>query len=323
MKKFSIQKVMSGELLGISVAVILIYILLFIFADGFTSFYNMNNLLKTISVIVLVGFSQLAVLSIGHLNLALGAMGCLTGMFTGYLLQTSGMPLALVIILSLIIGTLTGIIQGSFIVFTGINPFIVTLAFASIFSGLVIGMTKGEVFTKQTPAFMAIDRINIANLPLILFVSLIVAAILVVVYLRTPFGRKILATGENPKAAAYAAINTKFTIISAHALSGLMAGAAGILQISRLGASTPTIGADWLLISFAVPILGGTILSGGKVSIPGTILGAALMSMVTNGLFLLNVSQYWFQTFLGAILLGSYEINKFRKQYILNTQQKN
>jgi ribose transport system permease protein len=191
------------------------------------------------------------------------------------------------------------------------------LAFASLYTGLVVGVTKGEVFTQQPASFIAIERTNLFGLPIILFISLIIAGILIVLFLKTASGRKILATGENKKAAAYAGINTMFTVISAHALSGLLAGAAGVMQISRLGAATPTIGADWLLLSFAAPILGGTILSGGKVSIVGTILGAALMSMVVNGLFLLDVSQYWFQTFLGVILLGSYEINKFRKKYLL------
>jgi len=311
---------MGGELIGISAVVILMFVLLAIWAEGFTSFYNMNNLLKTISITILVGLSQLSVLSIGHLNLALGAMGCLTGMFTGFLLQSYDLPLVLTIIISLFIGTLIGLGQGAFIVITGINPFIVSLAFVSIYSGLVIGVTKGDVFTKQTASFIAIDRTNVFGLPLILLISLIVAGALIIVFVKTVFGRKILATGENAKAAAYAGINTTVTVISAHALSGLLSGAAGIMQISRLGAATPTIGADWLLISFAVPILGGTILSGGKVSITGTILGAVLMSMVVNGLFLLNVSQYWFQTFLGGILLGSYEINKFRKTYLLNKQ---
>lgn len=320
MKKNSIQKMIGGELIGISVAVILIFVLLVIWAEGFTSFYNMNNLIKTISILILVGLSQLAVLSIGHLNLALGSMGCLVGMVTGFLLQSYDLPLALIIIISLIIGTLIGLLQGAFIVITGINPFIVTLAFVSIYTGLVVGVTKGEVFTQQTPSFIAMDRTNLFGLPLFLYISLIISGVLLIIYLRTSLGRKILATGENPKAAAYAGINTMFTIISAHALSGLLAGAAGILQVSRLGAATPTIGADWLLISFAVPILGGTILSGGKVSITGTILGAVLMSMVVNGLFLLDVSQYWFQTFLGGILLGSYEINKFRKKYLLSKQ---
>jgi len=283
--------------------------------------YNLKNLLKTIAITILVGLSQLAVLSIGHLNLALGAMGCLAGMFTGYLLQSYDLPLLFVLLGGLIVGGLAGFIQGVFIVKTQINAFIVTLSFVSIYMGVVTGITKGEVFTKQPEQFQMIDkRILFSGLPLLLVISCGVAIILSIFLFGTVFGRKLLSTGANIKAAAFAGINTTLIVIAAHVMSGILAGAAGIMQISRLGAATPTIGSDWLLISFAAPILGGTILSGGKVSVFGTILGAAMMSIIVNGLFLLDVSQYWFQSFIGGILLVSYGIDKLRRGYMLQNQ---
>jgi ribose transport system permease protein len=100
MKRNDIQKMIGGDLIGISVAVIVIFVFLAIWAEGFASPYNMNSLLKTISITILVGLSQLVVLSIGNLNLALGSMGCLTGMFTGFLLETYGLPLSLIMIIS-------------------------------------------------------------------------------------------------------------------------------------------------------------------------------------------------------------------------------
>jgi len=314
-----VKRIIREELLGIIIALTLIILVLVFFAEGFASSYNLNALSKTIAIIIVVGLSQLAVLSIGHLNLALGSMGCVTGMFTGFLLQEySNLPLFIILLMGLLMGALTGFIQGAFIVKTKINPFIVTLAFVSIYIGLVTGITKGEVFTRQPEIFMAINRTNILfEIPLLLIISLAVAAILIVLFFRTVLGRQVLAAGDNLKAATFAGINTMYIVIAAHTLSGTLAGTAGILQISRLGAATPTIGADWLLISFAAPILGGTILSGGKVSIIGTILGAMMMSTIVNGLFLLDVSHFWFQTFLGGILIGSYEINKLRRRYLL------
>lgn len=319
MQRKLIKEIFKGELAGIVIVLALIILLLVVFAQGFASFYNLNALSRTIAIIIVVGLSQLAVLSIGHLNLALGAMGCVSGMFTGFLLQEyANLPIFVILLLGLLIGALAGFIQGAFIVKTKINPFIVTLAFVSLYLGIVTGITKGAVFTRQPERFMAIDRTSILfEIPLLFIISLAVAAILMVLFFKTVLGRQVLATGENLKAAAFAGINTMYIVIVAHTLSGIIAGIAGILQICRLGAATPTIGADWLLISFAAPILGGTILSGGKVSIIGTILGAVLMSTVVNGLFLLDVSYFWFQTFLGGILLGSYEINKLRRSYLL------
>ncbi len=315
------KKLLAGDLIGILMILAFIISLLAFFGEGFLSSYNLENLSKTIAVTIIVGLSQLAVLSIGHLNLALGAMGCLAGMLTGFLLQAYQLPLVLIIVLGLSVGALAGFIQGFFIVKTKINPFIVTLAFVSIFMGIVTGITKGEVFTMQPDAFKLINSTNVFfGIPLLLILSLAVAAVLSVLFFKTVFGRQLLATGSNLKAADFAGINTLFVVVCAHTLSGFLAGAAGILQISRMGSATPTIGTDWLLVSFAAPILGGTLLSGGKISVLGTILGAALMSIIVNGLFLLDVSQYWFQTFIGGILLASYGIDKLRRVYLLEKQ---
>jgi ribose transport system permease protein len=315
------KKLLAGDLIGILIILAVIITLLGFFGEGFLSSYNLENLSKTIAVTIIVGLSQLAVLSIGHLNLALGAMGCLAGMFTGFLLQSYQLPLVLLILLGLSAGALAGFIQGFFIVRTKINPFIVTLAFVSIFMGIVTGITKGEVFTMQPDAFKLINTTNVFfGIPLLLILSLVIAAVLSILFFKTVFGRQLLATGSNLKAADFAGINTLFIVVCAHTLSGFLAGAAGILQISRMGSATPTIGTDWLLVSFAAPILGGTLLSGGKVSVLGTILGAALMSIIVNGLFLLDVSQYWFQTFIGGILLASYGIDKLRRVYLLQKQ---
>ncbi|MCF8138869.1 MAG: ABC transporter permease [Desulfotignum sp.] len=315
------KKLLAGDLIGILIILAVIITLLGFFGEGFLSSYNLENLSKTIAVTIIVGLSQLAVLSIGHLNLALGAMGCLTGMFTGFLLQSYQLPLVLLILLGLSAGALAGFIQGLFIVRTKINPFIVTLAFVSIFMGLVTGITKGEVFSMQPDVFKLINTTNVFfGIPLLLILSLAIAAVLSILFFKTVFGRQLLATGSNLKAADFAGINTLFIVVCAHTISGFLAGAAGILQISRMGSATPTIGTDWLLVSFAAPILGGTLLSGGKVSVLGTILGAALMSIIVNGLFLLDVSQYWFQTFIGGILLASYGIDKLRRVYLLQKQ---
>ncbi|MFO8021604.1 MAG: ABC transporter permease [Perlabentimonas sp.] len=266
-EKFS-KKLIGGDLFAISIVFALIILFLVFSSDGFASQYNLNNLLKTIAIIILVGLSQLSVLSIGHFNLALGSMGCLTGMLTGFLLQSINLPIMVILLIGLLVGALVGFIQGAFIVKTKINPFIVTLAFVSIYLGLVVGTTKGEVFTALPGSFVGIERIDLLfGVPLLLIVSIGVAGMLIVLFHKTAIGRQVLATGENFKASVFAGINTSLTVIVAHTLSGILAGAAGLMQICRLGAATPSIGSDWLLISFAAPILGGTILSGGKVSI--------------------------------------------------------
>lgn len=321
MYKGILKSLLRQEVIGIILVVVLISAILSVTAPGFNSFFNLNSLSRTVSITIIVGLSQLFVLSIGQFNLALGSMGLLSGLFTAVLLQDYQVPVLLAIIIGLIIGAAAGGIQGWIITKTGINPFIVTLVLVSIYSGIATAISRGSVYTQQPDIFRAIGSTNLALwIPALLLISIIVALILYVVFNRTAFGRQVLATGENEKAAAFAGISTMYIIILAHTFSGLLAGTAGILEVARLGSATLTIGSDWLLISFAAPILGGTLLSGGKVSVVGTIFGAILMSIIVNGLFMLDVSHYWFQTFLGIILLGSYAVDKLRRNYMLGRE---
>jgi len=150
------------------------------------------------------------------------------------------------------------------------------------------------------------------GIPLLFYIALIISALLYVLMRKTVLGRQLLATGANPRAAKISGIEVDKIIIIAHTLSGLLAGIAGILQVSRMGVGQASIGAEWMMISFAAPVLGGTILSGGKVNVIGTIFGAILMSIITNALVLWNISQYWFQAFIGLTLLAAYEMDRIR-----------
>ena len=118
-------------------------------------------------------------------------------------------------------------------------------------------------------------------------------------------GRRLLAVGANPLAARFSALPVDRIVVGAHTASGALAGFAAVLVVSRLAVGSPAIGQDWLLTSFAAPVLGGTILSGGKVSVVGTVLGAALLAMIANALVIVGVSQYWYQAGLGLIILGA------------------
>jgi len=127
-------------------------------------------------------------------------------------------------------------------------------------------------------------------------------------------GRKMLATGVNRRAADFAGISSKKTIGIAHAISGSLCALAGVLTISKLGAAQTSVGDNWLLYSFAAPILGGTLLSGGKVSIVGTMIGAGIMSIITSVLTLLKLDAFTHQIFIGGILLIAFFLNKFKEE---------
>ncbi|NEU30197.1 ABC transporter permease [bacterium LRH843] len=311
-----IEKLAKRELAGVILPVIIISLVLNFVTEGFLTPFNLDSLARTVAITSIVGLSQLLTLSIGQFNLALGAMGATTGMLLGFLLEAQGVPVMLAILIGLAAGSILGMVQGILIVKTGINPFIITLALASVFLGIATAATRGQAYFHLPESFNLIGKLYIFNIPLLLIIAILVAVVVFLIIQRTPLGRQILATGANQRAALFSGINTNTIIITVHTLSGTLAGLAGMLQVARLGSAQLSIGADWLLVSFAAPVLGGTLLSGGKVTVFGTLFGAVLMAIIINGLVLINISSFWFQLFLGIILLAAFEVNRIRLQLL-------
>jgi ribose transport system permease protein len=122
----------------------------------------------------------------------------------------------------------------------------------------------------------------------------------------------MLAVGANRRAAELSGIPVGRTLQTGHALSGLLAGLVGVLSVARLASALPSIGSDWVLPSFLAPVLGGTLLSGGVVSVAGTLLGGVLVESITNGLNLLQVNSFWVLFFQGIVLLLAVFIDRLR-----------
>ena len=133
----------------------------------------------------------------------------------------------------------------------------------------------------------------------------------------TDIGRKLIAAGANPEAAELSGISVSSMFIYCHMLSGFLGALAGIMLTTRIGAAIPSmaghLGFDWLLPAFLAPVLGGTLLSGGKISVFGTMLGAILVTLITNGLYLIEVGEFWIRFFLGIILLLAVLLDRMRE----------
>jgi ribose transport system permease protein len=310
MKK--LKKLLKTEVATVILATFGISLFLSLNAEGFTTSYNINVLLKSSSILILIGCSQLCALSIGYFNLALGSMGGFVAIFVAIITQVYGVSPWLAIILGLIVGLLLGAFEGILMVKTGINPFIITLSLISIILGISTVITKGKIYYNQPQIFKAINRANFFGVPLLFGISIICVFLLFIIMYKTKLGRKLLAVGANSQAAYFAGIKNNKIILLAFLMSGGIAGVAGILTLCRLGSAQLSIGSDWIMISFAVAVLGGTILSGGKVSVIGIIFGGILIALVRNGLILLDISYFWFQAFLGIILIIAFGINRVR-----------
>ncbi|MEZ4507851.1 MAG: ABC transporter permease [Thermomicrobiales bacterium] len=308
-------------------AVILVFWAIFIvFADGFLNRITIFGLSRTVAVTAVIGLSQMVVLGIGQMNLAVGAIGGMIAVFTGWLMQSVGLPVWAAVIVGLLFAAFVGFVNGIIITKTGINSFIVTLGMGSVITGLVYILTKAEAFRDLPDAYTDFGKarwvkMGWLELSPLFFIALVVAGLLLLLYKRTTFGRWMLATGANPRAAELSGVPVNLVIQATHALSGLLAGAAGIMLVSRLGSALPSIGENWLLPSFAAPIVGGTLLSGGAVAVFGTLLGALLIESVSVGLTLMNVPSFWIQLFIGLVLLLAVLIDRARSLAVARGQR--
>ncbi|MBN9000173.1 MAG: ABC transporter permease, partial [Rhizobiales bacterium] len=250
-------------------------------------------------VVLIVAFAQMLTLGVGQMNLSIGALGGLVAIAVGGMMEKLGFPVPVAILLGLCIGGLGGLINGLLTVRTGINGFIITLATASAFTGINLGITESIPFYNLPPAFVAFGTGRFFAIPYLLIPPVIVALLLGLFLARTVPGRQLLAVGGNPHAAELSGIPRERIVVMAHTLSGLLSAVAAVLAVAQLGSAQPTIGADWLIMSFAAPIIAGAALTGGHISVASTALAVVLIVLIQNGMVLAKVDPYWVQFLLG------------------------
>lgn len=321
MKK--VKQLLQADLSSVILPIIVIFAILAATSEGFLSSYNMYSVFQSVPIFVIVGLAQMVVLSLGQMNLAVGSIGVLSSVVFGIAMQEAGLPASICIILACGAGLLQGFLQGVMVTKSGINPFIISLALLSLYKGLALVITSGQPFSQLSVGFKEFGNMKIANLfPATIFIAILVSVAMYILIRYRRLGKKLLACGANGVAAVYSGVNYDKTVIAGHCVSGVLCAIAAILQVSRFGSVQLSIGDDWMLTSFVVPVLGGTLLSGGKVNVIGTFLGGFLMVLINNAIVLWGVSSYATNAAVGIILLLAYEVDRMRKKMMTN-QAKN
>ncbi|MCG9479435.1 MAG: ABC transporter permease [Actinomycetia bacterium] len=315
MKKNYIRDTLTSGNFGLFIAALILFAILSLFSDSFLTPFNMYTTGRTLSLYVFIGLAQGLVLVVGDMNLSVGAIGGLATITAGYLMDVQGMNGIVATLAALAVGIACGAINGVITAKFGINAFIVTLATSFIFTGINFGFTQGYSFVDIPLSFTVLGKGRVVGIPFIFIFALFALVVLYLFFKYTLVGRRILAVGENLEASKFSGINTDKIKMLSHALSGLVAALAAVLYISRMGTAPPVTGQDWLIISFAVAILGGTALSGGSMTAFGLLLGAAIMVMIKNGLIIMQTNVYWEQTYLGLLILIAVGIDRIRNIY--------
>lgn len=301
------------------------------FGSARTAFYDQQltvfPLLRDIAVLTVVGLAQMAVLSIGHMNLAVGRMAAFSAMFMGLAYQDWHLPLYPGLAIGLLAGAAIGGFTGWIIAVTGVNSFVVTLAMDFALLGLVslvyAQTTTVAAFTTNPPGMDGLRTYSLADVcvgqvcgspavPQLLLFTVLAMLIVGYLYSRTRIGRELLLVGSNIKAAQLSGIPAMRRVVGAHALSGTLAALAGFMLAVAGGSFTATIGSEFMIPSFLGPVLGGTLLTGGVVSVIGTLLGTTLTQVIRQGLTLLGIGLESLNIYLGVILLVALSANRIR-----------
>jgi len=280
---------------------------------AFLSQYNIMSLSRSISYKTMVAFGQTLVLLTGGIDLSVAGMAGMAGIFVTTLMVDVGLDPYLAMAIVIAGAFLGGLLNGFFITKLKMVPFVVTLATGSIFTGIIYVVTKGSPIMGMPEKATKLGQGVISGIiPYPVVLMTILAVLLVYMLKFTPFGRHIYAVGGNQYAAEIAGIKTAKVTSLVYGLSAVTAAIAGIMITCRLGTAQPTVGADWVMPSVTAACIGGTSLSGGRGGIIGSIVGGVFMGVISNAIVILNVSPYWENVVIGAVVLVAIAIDRFK-----------
>jgi ribose transport system permease protein len=293
--------------------VVLIALLLFFsaFAPNFAAWNNMVNIMQATAVNGVLGVACTFVIITAGIDLSVGTMMTFTAIMSGLILTNAGMPMPLGIIGAMLAGAFMGLVNGVVIAKLKIPPFIATLGMMQIARGLALVMSSAHpIYFNSTPNYNLISPessitklIPGLEIPNGVFVMFAVAIVASIILNRTILGRYIFALGSNEEAARLSGMNVDFWKIVTYSLSGLICGVAGLLVSSRLNSAQPALGLGYELDAIAAVVIGGTSLAGGRGTILGTVIGAFIMSVLTNGLRVMGVQEEWKIVVTGIIII--------------------
>ena len=307
---------MRGLVPGVALGLLLIdlvgMLVLSVVTPSFLSTYNLFVTGRDLAILLLVALAQMIVLSLGQMNLSIGSIGGLVAIIESGLMVRYGVPVPIALAGGLFLGIACGIVNGLLVYWTKINSFVLTLGTSYVFAGINLGITHATPFYHIPSEISSFGQARVGPFPVMAAVTIVLTLLLAGFLYQVVLGRQLLAVGGNSLAARLSGLPIRRATLTAHAISGFLAAVAGSMLMAQLGQGQPTIGATWILPSFAGPIIGGAALSGGSAPVLGTVLAMVLISLIDDGLVLVNADPFWVQFLIGALILGAVVLGRTR-----------
>jgi erythritol transport system permease protein len=300
-------------------------------APNFITMANAVIISRHVAINAFLAIGMTFVIVTGGIDLSVGSIVGLTGMVAGALL-TRGLPLhmlhltiypsALAVVgLSLLVGVTVGALNGLLVTRFSVAPFIATLGTLYIARGAALLLSGGETFPNLVgqeaygnQGFPTLGAGTIVGVPISIWLLVVVALLAWYLAARTPLGRQIYAVGGNERAAALSGVYVGRIKMVVFILSGLLAALAGLIVSAQLVASHPAAGESFEMNAIAAAVLGGTSLAGGRGTIGGTIIGAFVIGVLSDGLVMMGVSEFWQMVIKGLVIIAAVILDQMQRK---------
>ena len=296
----SILSVFTGNT-GIIGVLVILCVIVALATDKFLTPGNIISVLRQISINTYIALGMTLIIILGHIDLAVGAIVAMSGTLTVGFVVNQGMPIGVAIAAGVAI--LAGLIDGVVVSKFRVPAFIITMAMMNVCNGIAYVYSGGQSTRITDKFFIAIGTgylFNIIPLPVVYMIILI--AVFSFLLSKTKFGTYVYAIGGNREAARLSGVPIKKVEIIVFTLSGALAAFAGLVLASRMYSGQPSVGSGYEMDAIAACVLGGTSMAGGRGRISGTVFGAMVIGIISNGLNLIGVSSYWQLIVKGLII---------------------
>ena len=292
---------------------VIVSLIMTVTSDNFLSLDNLANVLRQISINSIIAVGMTFVILTGGIDLSVGAVMACVGAVAAGLMVFSHLPGAVALLACLGLGGLFGLGNGALVAFAGMPPIIVTLASMSVARGIGLTYSGGRPISGMPDWINVFGRGSVLGISTPIIIMAVVYLVAWVLLARTPFGRHVYAIGGNEQATRLSGIRVRRIKVWVYVISGLTTAIAAIVFISRVSSGQANAGTGFELDAIAAVVLGGTSISGGRGSVIGTLIGAALLGILNNGLNMMNIEPYPQLIIKGAIILAATYISRERR----------
>jgi ribose transport system permease protein len=296
---------------GAAYLLVVLCALLAVWRPEFLSAANLTNVALQVAVLVIVSLGMTLVILTEGIDLSLGAVLGLAGVVMGLAL-VGGHSFPVAIAAALAVGVAFGLVNGALVAWAAMPPFIVTLGTLGVAHSIAMVLTQGNSVTGLPAQVRWFNEGVVLGFPVPLVATAVLFLLTYLLLYHTRFGRYVYAIGGNRRALALSGVRVPAYLIAVYAFAGAMAAAASFVMTARMNAAHPTIGLGLEFDAIAAVVLGGTSFEKGRGGIAGTLIGAAAVGVLRNGLNLLGVSAEWQVAAIGLAIIGGVAFDSIR-----------